>query len=105
MISTLKPRCSAQRKYIRWSICAQSCESVPPAPEWMARTAPVNHRDQTEAPGTTSARRSRPGVPSRRSGHPAGSRRQAGPVPEYRRSGESLLSNGSHFPAGAPVGA
>ena len=28
---------SAQRMYIRISICAQSCDSVPPAPAWNAR--------------------------------------------------------------------
>ena len=31
-ISTSNPRRCAQRRYIRSSISAQSCESVPPAP-------------------------------------------------------------------------
>ena len=38
-ISTLKPRRSAQRRYIRSSISAQSWESVPPAPALMVTTA------------------------------------------------------------------
>ena len=49
-ISTSKPRRSAQRRYIRSSISAQSCESVPPAPERTVTTAspesysPLNRR-------------------------------------------------------------
>ena len=39
MTSALKPRCSPQRRYMRSSICAQSCASVPPAPAWMSRNA------------------------------------------------------------------
>ena len=38
-ISTSKPRRSAQRRYMRSSISAQSCESVPPAPERTVTTA------------------------------------------------------------------
>jgi hypothetical protein len=38
-ISTSKPRLSAHRRYIRNSISAQSCESVPPAPERTVTTA------------------------------------------------------------------
>src|SRR5687768_15806022 len=37
--SVLKPCCSPQRRYMRSSICAQSCASVPPAPAWMSRNA------------------------------------------------------------------
>ncbi len=37
---TVNPRDSAQRRYMRSSICAQSCASVPPAPAWMSRNAP-----------------------------------------------------------------
>ena len=37
--SALKPARSAQRRYMRMSICAQSCDSVPPAPAWMERMA------------------------------------------------------------------
>ena len=37
--SALKPRAAAQRRYMRSSICAQSCASVPPAPAWMSRKA------------------------------------------------------------------
>src|SRR5580700_2016609 len=37
--SQLKPRAAPQRRYIRSSICAQSCASVPPAPAWMSRKA------------------------------------------------------------------
>src|SRR6187401_2211152 len=33
--SRLKPRRSVQRTYMRSSISAQSCDSVPPAPGWM----------------------------------------------------------------------
>src|ERR1051325_7543006 len=40
MISRLKPRRSAQRSYMRMSISAQSCDSVPPAPGWMMTSAP-----------------------------------------------------------------
>jgi hypothetical protein len=39
LISTEKPRDSAQRKYMRSSISAQSWESVPPAPERIVTTA------------------------------------------------------------------
>src|SRR6185295_13343797 len=35
----LKPRRSDQRRYIRSSISAQSWDSVPPAPGWMATIA------------------------------------------------------------------
>ncbi len=35
--SALKPARSAQRRYMRISICAQSWDSVPPAPGWMDR--------------------------------------------------------------------
>ena len=35
----LEPRALAQRRYMRMSICAQSCDSVPPAPGWMERIA------------------------------------------------------------------
>ena len=37
--STSKPRRSPQRRYMRSSISAQSCDSVPPAPAWTARMA------------------------------------------------------------------
>src|SRR4051794_14598606 len=49
-ISTSKPRRSAQRRYIRSRISAQSWESVPPAPAWTVTTAspasyfPLNRR-------------------------------------------------------------
>src|SRR5215218_771014 len=49
-ISTANPRRSAQRRYIRKSISAQSWESVPPAPERIVTTAspesysPLNRR-------------------------------------------------------------
>ena len=39
MTSVLKPCASPQRRYMRISICAQSCASVPPAPAWMSRNA------------------------------------------------------------------
>jgi len=34
-----EPRRSAQRRYMRISISAQSCDSVPPAPAWIVRMA------------------------------------------------------------------
>ena len=37
--SRLKPRRSNHRRYMRSSISAQSCDSVPPAPGWMATMA------------------------------------------------------------------
>src|SRR5215469_6523650 len=37
--SHLKPCAAHQRRYMRSSICAQSCASVPPAPAWMSRKA------------------------------------------------------------------
>ena len=37
--STSNPRRSAQRMYMRSIICAQSCASTPPAPEWISHTA------------------------------------------------------------------
>ena len=39
MTSRLKPRRSVQRTYIRRSISAQSCDSVPPAPGWIVMMA------------------------------------------------------------------
>ena len=39
MISRLKPRRSVHRRYMRSSISAQSCDSVPPAPGWMVTIA------------------------------------------------------------------
>ena len=39
MISRLNPRRSTHRMYIRSSISAQSCDSVPPAPGWMVMMA------------------------------------------------------------------
>src|SRR5665213_2204462 len=38
-ISVLKPRSAAQRRYMRSSISAQSCASVPPASAWIMTTA------------------------------------------------------------------
>src|SRR5215475_11075960 len=37
--SVLRPRCSAQRRYMRSRISAQSCASVPPASDWIVTTA------------------------------------------------------------------
>ena len=37
--SRLKPRRSVQRRYMRSSISAQSCDSVPPAPGWIVTIA------------------------------------------------------------------
>src|SRR6188508_3193453 len=39
MTSASKPRDAAHFRYMRSSICAQSCASVPPAPAWMSRNA------------------------------------------------------------------
>ena len=39
MTSRLKPRRSVQRRYMRISISAQSCDSVPPAPGWIVTIA------------------------------------------------------------------
>ena len=39
MTSRLKPRRSIQRRYMRSSISAQSCDSVPPAPGWIVTIA------------------------------------------------------------------
>ena len=39
MTSASKPRDAAHLRYMRSSICAQSCASVPPAPAWMSRKA------------------------------------------------------------------
>ncbi len=39
IICVLKPRRSPQRKYIRNSISAQSCASVPPDPPWISTYA------------------------------------------------------------------
>ena len=39
MTSRLKPRRSVQRMYMRMSISAQSCDSVPPAPGWIVTIA------------------------------------------------------------------
>ena len=37
--SVFQPRASHQRRYMRSSISAQSCASVPPAPAWMSTNA------------------------------------------------------------------
>ena len=37
--SVFQPRDSHQRRYMRSSISAQSCASVPPAPAWMSTKA------------------------------------------------------------------
>ena len=37
--SALSPRSAAQRWYMRSSISAQSCASVPPSPAWISHTA------------------------------------------------------------------
>ena len=56
--STLKPRFSAQRRYMRSSISAQSWLSVPPAPGWMltmaspASNSPVKSRCSSSASRT-----------------------------------------------------
>ncbi len=39
MTSAVKPRDAAQRRYMRMSMFAQSCASVPPAPAWMSMKA------------------------------------------------------------------
>ena len=39
IISVANPRRSPQRRYMRSSISAQSCASVPPDPAWMSRKA------------------------------------------------------------------
>ena len=50
--STLKPFRSAQRVYMRMSICAQSCASVPPAPAaistWASRMVGLAAKQRPE---------------------------------------------------------
>ena len=48
--SVLKPRSSAQRRYMRRRISAQSCASVPPAPAWIVTTAsPASYSPEKSA--------------------------------------------------------
>ena len=57
-ISTLKPRRSAQRRYMRSSISAQSWESVPPAPAFTVTTAsPASKRPEKSRSSSSSASR------------------------------------------------
>src|SRR5215218_2901832 len=57
-ISTAKPRRSAQRRYIRSRISAQSWESVPPAPAWTVTTAsPASYSPLNRRASSSSARR------------------------------------------------
>ena len=58
-ISTPKPRRSAHRRYMRSSISAQSCESVPPAPAWTVTTAsPPSYSPLNSRASSSSASRS-----------------------------------------------
>src|SRR5882757_204381 len=57
-ISTSKPRRSAQRKYMRRRISAQSWESVPPAPAWTVTTAsPASYSPLKRRASSSSASR------------------------------------------------
>src|SRR4051794_4279042 len=57
-ISTAKPRRSAQRRYMRSRISAQSWESVPPAPALIVTTAsPVSKRPEKSRSSSSSERR------------------------------------------------
>src|SRR5215213_10142037 len=57
-ISTSKPRRSAQRRYMRSRISAQSWESVPPAPAWTLTTAsPASYSPLKRRASSSSARR------------------------------------------------
>ena len=74
-ISTSKPRRSAQRRYMRRRISAQSWESVPPAPAWTVTTAspesysPLKRRASSSSASRDSTAASWPSVrpPSRSS--------------------------------------
>ena len=56
--SLLKPRRSAQRRYMRNSISAQSIESVPPAPALIVTTAgPASYSPEKRAPSSNSSMR------------------------------------------------
>jgi hypothetical protein len=101
-----KPLRSAQRRYMRASISAQSCESTPPAPEFMVRMAspssysPAKSLATSCSSSTRSTRLSSSPTSERRS--PSSSRaraisseserlprspREAGPSPVPARSG------------------
>src|SRR6185312_12868393 len=57
-ISTSKPRRSAQRRYMRRRISAQSWESVPPAPAWTVTTAsPASYSPLKRRASSSSANR------------------------------------------------
>ena len=57
-ISTSKPRRSAQRRYMRRRISAQSWESVPPAPAWTVTTAsPASYSPLKRRASSSSASR------------------------------------------------
>ena len=89
--SASKPRSADQRRYMRRSMSAQSCASVPPVPAWISRTAspasycPVKSASSCErgrapprADATSSRSRSRPrrarAAPSRPRTRPAAAR-------------------------------
>ena len=96
---TVNPRDSAQRRYIRSSIWAQSWASVPPAPAWMSRNAPRgsispgNMRDSS----SLRTRLSRPAVSLTISPNPASSALGLDQVKQLRgvrKSGRKLVEFG-----------
>ncbi len=59
-ISVLKPRSAAQRRYMRSSISAQSCASVPPASAWIITTASPSSYSPLNSASSCSRSSSRP---------------------------------------------
>ena len=97
MTSRLNPRRSVQRRYMRNSISAQSCDSVPPAPGWIVTMAFLRSsspesivrispawmsRPYVSSPRSRSAGRPRPAAPSRRA--PQGRRPACAAPPRAR---------------------
>src|SRR3954470_13632555 len=93
--SRLKPRRSVQRMYMRSSISAQSCDSVPPAPGWMVIIALLRSCSPPSiflvSPAVTSAASSsRPAARSSATGSPAWAHSASTARSSTRRLSESL---------------
>ncbi len=90
--SVLKPRASPHRRYMRRSIAAQSCASVPPAPAWMSRNALC----ESISPGNMR-------LNSRRLTSPSSLRRSASSPPQSRIVLLALASSSSSEASRSPV--
>src|SRR5512135_145673 len=106
-ISTLKPLRSQYLTYIRSSICAQSCASVPPAPAWMSTkqlfgSSALENMRRNSSPATSFSRpaASRPissSVASSLSAAASSNSSRASPSAEPTRSSVRTTPSSSFF--------